>query len=174
MKRVAWIVFCLSIFAFSNCKSKKKIVTKKNETNKAESLKNKALLDKYSAMVGEPVHNIKLYTFIDKMYGTPHKSKDPSGYDCSGFAALLYREMYGVIVTGSSASIYKQCKTVSISNLNEGDFVFFKINPPNISHIGVYLGNSKFVHASTSRGVMISGLEETYWKKHFVSGGKLK
>ncbi len=58
--------------------------------------------------------------------------------------------------------------------MREGDLVFFKTNGSSVSHVGVYLINDKFVHASTSSGVMISDLNETYWKKYYVGGGRVE
>jgi lipoprotein Spr len=57
--------------------------------------------------------------------------------------------------------------------LKEGDLVFFKINSRAISHVGVYLGDNKFAHASSSRGVMISNLNEPYWRRYYYKGGRL-
>ena len=57
--------------------------------------------------------------------------------------------------------------------LKEGDLVFFKINSKSISHVGVYLGDDKFAHASSSKGVMISNLNEAYWKRYYYKGGRL-
>jgi lipoprotein Spr len=58
------------------------------------------------------------------------------------------------------------------NELQEGDLVFFKIKSSSISHIGVYIGNNKFAHAAT-RGVMISNLDEPYWKRYYYKGGRL-
>lgn len=174
MKRIFICFFCIGVLLFTNCKSKKKLTEIKKNPKTTENTNGASILEKYSKAIGKPVFNNKLYTFIDKMYGTPHKSKSPAGYDCSGFASLLYREIYGMIISGSSASMYKQCKVIGVNLLEEGDFVFFKINQNNISHVGIYLDNNKFVHASTSSGVMISSLEENYWKKYFFQGGRLK
>ena len=65
-------------------------------------------------------------------------------------------------------------KTVSKSNLEEGDLLFFKIDGDKISHIGVYLQNNKFVHATTKKGVMIDDLDEAYYKKYYYKAGRLK
>ena len=62
---------------------------------------------------------------------------------------------------------------VNKEDLKEGDLVFFKIKSKAISHVGVYLGNNKFAHASSSRGVMISNLNEAYWKRYYYKGGRL-
>ena len=58
--------------------------------------------------------------------------------------------------------------------MKEGDLVFFKIGQSTVSHVGVYLANDRFVHASTSSGVMISDLNEAYWKKYYAGGGRIE
>ncbi len=59
-------------------------------------------------------------------------------------------------------------------DLKEGDFVFIKIRKGQISHVGIYLGNNKFAHASVKTGVIISDLDEPYYKKYFYRGGRIE
>ena len=122
------------------------------------------------------ITNVALYKFIDEWYGVPYLygGKTKSGVDCSGFASILYSTIYKKNISGSAASIFNACKAVSEKDLEEGDLVFFKINSDKISHVGVYLKNHHFVHASTHKGIVISSLEEDYYKKYFFKGGKLQ
>jgi lipoprotein Spr len=62
---------------------------------------------------------------------------------------------------------------VSREELKEGDLVFFKIKSRSITHVGIYLGNNRFAHASSSRGVVLSNLDEPYYKRYFYKGGRL-
>ena len=77
-------------------------------------------------------------------------------------------------MSGSSAEIFKACSPVDRGRLQEGDLVFFKINSSQISHVGVYLANENFVHATLQSGVIISSLNEAYYSKYFFKGGRLK
>lgn len=122
------------------------------------------------------ITNITLYKFIDSWYGVPYKSagKSKNGVDCSGFVSILCQQVFNKIVGGSSATMYAACDPVSEKNLEEGDLVFFKINSDKVSHVGVYLKNRRFVHASTHKGVMINSLDEVYYAKYFYKGGKIK
>ena len=134
---------------------------------------------KYSELLGvdeKNISNLKLYNFIDEWYGAPYQygGKSKSGVDCSGFTSILFKEVYEKNISGSSSSIYNQCEKISKSDLREGDLVFFKIETKDVSHIGIYLQNNKFVHASTKAGVMIDDLAEDYYKKYFEGGGKVK
>ena len=65
-------------------------------------------------------------------------------------------------------------KDVKRDNLREGDVVFFLNSKGNVGHVGIYLRDDLFVHSSTSNGVIISSLENSYWKKHFYKGGRHK
>ncbi|CAN5572648.1 NlpC/P60 family protein [soil metagenome] len=162
--------------SISSCRSHKDIATNDPSTTSPKSNKVKT---KYAQLLNvdeSKIDNIKLYSFIDEWYGVPYKygGKNKSGIDCSNFTSTLYNFVYNKSVTGSSASIFEQCKQISKGNLEEGDLVFFKIDGDKISHIGVYLQNNKFVHATTKKGVMIDDLDETYYKKYYYKSGRLK
>jgi lipoprotein Spr len=91
---------------------------------------------------------------------------------------MVYREVYGRRLAGSSANMLKyNCRQVRRSGLREGDLVFFRTDGgsrkiPN--HVGVYLKNDRFVHASTSRGVTVSSLSEPYYLRTWITGGRVK
>lgn len=134
--------------------------------------------NKYAPKLGvspSQLKSEKLYSFINDWEGTPYKygGTSKSGADCSGFVGILYREVYGKNLPRTTSEIGKVAKSVSKSNLTEGDLVIFDINGKKGSHIGVYLANNKFVHASTSKGVVISDLNNPYYVKAFSRGGKI-
>jgi lipoprotein Spr len=86
----------------------------------------------------------------------------------------LMSTVFQLALTGNSVELYSKVRQhLKERELREGDLVFFKIHHRRISHVGVYLDNDKFVHASTSNGVMISDLNEPYWKRYFAGGGRL-
>lgn len=167
---------CLLLASCHGNKSATKSKTNDDDLSKAAVRK---IQDKYAPLLGtEPskVNNIKLYSFIDDWYGVPYlyAGKSKSGVDCSGFTTILYREVYAKNIAGSAASLYEACKGIKEDELKEGDLVFFKINGDKISHVGVYLQNSRFVHASTRKGIIISNLNEPYYRKYFFKGGRPK
>jgi cell wall-associated NlpC family hydrolase len=134
---------------------------------------------KYAILLDVPVEEVadeKLFTFIESWYGTPYRyggfSKD--GVDCSGFTQALMSNMYQLNLPRISAEQYNQSKRISKKELKEGDLVFFKTNGSSISHVGVYLRNNKFVHASTSSGVMINDLNDDYYARRFAGSGRVR
>lgn len=141
--------------------------------------KSTELTEKYAGILGvkpTEIRNEELYRFINEWYGVPYKyaGKDKKGIDCSGFSSMLYNTVYHKKLSPSSKTQAEEAKKVSSSDLQEGDLVFFDINAGRISHVGVYLQNNKFVHASTKRGVIINDLNEPYYKKYFVRSGRPK
>ncbi len=138
-----------------------------------------AIKKEYAVKLSVPEKNIqneKLYRFIKEWYGTPYKyaGKTKQGIDCSGLASILYSQVYKKQLSASSKNQYDDCKKINIKDATEGDLVFFKISGNTASHVGVYLQNNKFVHSSTTKGVMISDLNEPYFKKYYLGCGKVK
>ena len=134
--------------------------------------------DYFSQIMGVAVSttsNVKLYQFVYDWLGTPYRlgGDTEKGIDCSGFAFQLYDKVFNTVIGNNSRNIFSMVNPVNKEELKEGDLVFFKINSRAISHVGVYLGNDKFAHASSSRGVMISNLNEAYWKRYYYKGGRL-
>ncbi|HQQ94227.1 MAG TPA: C40 family peptidase [Bacteroidia bacterium] len=158
---------------------KKEIVNQKKKKKASTSRSDASVNSELSALLGLSAKEIKksqLYTFINDWYGAPYKygGCKKSGVDCSCFVNILYDQVYHKSLTGNAADMYKQCEKISLDRAREGDLVFFKINVPYVSHVGVILRQSCFVHASSSKGVMVSRLSEAYFKKYVHSAGRLK
>jgi murein DD-endopeptidase / murein LD-carboxypeptidase len=119
--------------------------------------------------------NLKLYQFVYDWIGTPYRlgGGTKRGIDCSGFAFQLYNKVFNTVIGNNSRNIFSMVNPVSKDDLEEGDLVFFKIGSRSITHMGVYMGNNKFAHASSSKGVMISDLDEAYWRRYYYKGGRL-
>lgn len=123
--------------------------------------------------------NRKLYEAAERWLGTPYRYGGHShdGTDCSGMVMEMYKEVYGVDLERNSAEQFnKNCHKLGKDKLREGDLVFFATgkNRDRINHVGIYLKDRYFVHASSSRGVIISSLEEEYWERHYVASGRVK
>lgn len=133
----------------------------------------------YSNLLGYDIDyiiNPRLFQSIGEWIGTPYKysGETEKGIDCSGFVCRMMKDSYHILLLGSARDIYKKTNPVKKSELREGDLVFFKIKKSRISHVGIYLGQNKFAHASTQLGVTISDLTEPYYQKYFYQAGRIK
>lgn len=137
------------------------------------------LIEKYANVMGlmpRAMSNYVLYKFIDEWYGVHYRygGSDKKGIDCSAFVQKLYEEVFCTTLVRTARDQFHSCNMIwNIDNLIEGDLVFFKTRGKSISHVGIYLANNFFVHASTTGGVMISSLTENYWSKRFAGAGKV-
>ncbi|WP_428328225.1 C40 family peptidase [Mucilaginibacter sp.] len=118
--------------------------------------------------------NMKLFHFVYDWIGTPYRfgGSSRNGIDCSAFTKELYSKVFDMDIERSSRDIFSMVNPVRRDDLKEGDLVFFKIHSRRISHVGIYLGNNRFAHAS-SRGVAISSLDDAYYKRYFYRGGRM-
>jgi cell wall-associated NlpC family hydrolase len=97
-----------------------------------------------------------------------------TGFDCSGFVTHVYQQAAGLVVRGNAASIAKAARPVNISEVLTGDLVFFNTKGRPASHVGIYVGDSKFVHASNPRtGVRVDRLETRYYAERFEGAKRL-
>lgn len=122
--------------------------------------------------------NHKLYIEVANWIGVPYRpaGNTKQGIDCSGFTAQVYKKVYKKTLERSTdEQKNKNCKKISKSDLQEGDLVFFTSRSTNeVAHVGIYLKENKFAHASTSKGVIVSSLNEKYYTTHWLCGGKVK
>lgn len=102
--------------------------------------------------------------------GTTH-----SGFDCSGFVLHLFKQEGITNLPRNSADIFKHGTPVSKSNLQPGDVVFFKNTyRPGISHMGIYIGNNEFVHASSSKGTTVTSLDNSYFGPRYAGARRIR
>lgn len=107
--------------------------------------------------------------------GTPYKwgGVERNGVDCSGFVMKAYDNSLGIRLPRTSAAQAKFCKKVKRKEMVPGDLVFFNTSGRGVSHVGLYIGQEQFIHASSSGGVMISLLSHEYWHKRLVMCGRV-
>ena len=153
----------LAVLVFlSSCSSRK--YTVKSETKAAKA--------------ADAMSNLKskqLYKFITDWTGVKYRfgGLDKNGIDCSGFAFLLEKEIYGITLPRISRDQAKVVNKKSVDNLKEGDLVFFSFGGNDVDHVGVYLNNGFFVHASTNRGVIVDDLNLPAYQRVLVKSGSV-
>lgn len=171
--------FCLFLvlgcLVFTSCKSRKILTDASSARGKELS---GTMEQRYSVLLGVPessLRNERLYKFIDSWMGSPHRlgGMDKGGIDCSGFTTILQKEVYKKDVARSARDMANQVKRLYEEELKEGDLVFFNFGGQPFNHVGVYLHNNKFVHVSTSKGVIISDLKDPWYYKYFSRCGSV-
>lgn len=133
---------------------------------------------KYAMLLNVNVESLKntaLLGFMDDWFGTRYRygGTTKKGIDCSALTGSLLASVYGLVTPRTAREQYKHSEHISKADLKEGDLVFFNTKG-YISHVGLYLENGYFLHASSSKGVTISNLDEEYFSKRFVGGGRMK
>ncbi len=134
---------------------------------------------KYAVLMDTEVESLpskSLLEAVDEWYGVRYRTggNTTSGVDCSGFTVGVYAALYGMAIPRVSRDQYRVSTKLSTTDLQEGDLVFFNTNGRGVSHVGIYLGHNKFIHASVSKGVMVNDLFESYYLKRFIGGGRIE
>lgn len=111
----------------------------------------------------------------EKWRGTPYADggMSASGIDCSGFTLLAYRDLFGVSLPRTAIEQAESGREVSRAALRTGDLVFFNTGLAK-KHVGIYLADDQFVHASLSRGVTLSSLDDSYWQEKYWQARRLQ
>ena len=123
--------------------------------------------------------NIPLYAEVSLWLGVPYRYGGLSrkGLDCSGFAYLIYQKVYNRKIPRSTADLSKmKMYDISKGSLQAGDLVFFATSKSHkrINHVGIYLKDGLFIHASTSNGVIVSHLDDGYYDHTWKKAGRIK
>lgn len=137
-----------------------------------------SVAQKYAAILGvqeSDIQNGRLYEFVDDWMGTPYQfgGQDKDGIDCSGLAQLLEQQVYNVNIPRSTSQQINVIKRKYEEDLVEGDLLFFDYDGKKFSHVGVYLQNGYYVHASSTKGVTITKLHDPYTYKYFSRCGSI-
>ena len=135
-----------------------------------------ALQFKYSLLLDievELVKNVALLRFIDDWYGVRYLygGSTKRGIDCSALMQTLFASLYGFSLPRTAKMQYDASRKISRTELKEGDLLFFNTRG-GVSHVGMYLANNKFVHAST-RGVTISDMFDPYYASRLIGTGRV-
>ena len=177
-KAVSILCFFIAVLSITSCSTRKQTIQKPQAKYSNQQI---SRLSKIYGLRLTHADNLALYDACSGWLGVRHRmgGNTKSGVDCSGLVSIIYRQVYGRGLERNSAAMLKtNCTPVNRNNLREGDLVFFKTsgsgNSRTPTHVGIYLKNGKFIHASTSKGVMVSSLSETYYIRTWITGGRVK
>ena len=112
-----------------------------------------------------------LTSYARSLIGVPYKyggNSPDTGFDCSGFVGHVFKRSMGISLPRSAQRISQQGQPVKLTQLREGDLVFYDTNNQSFSHVGIFLGNDRFIHAPSGGGsVRIENMNLDYWRKHY-------
>jgi probable lipoprotein NlpC len=162
IRRNYLICLCL-VFLLASCGTRKHAVKPSERAAKAA--------DAMAALKSKD-----LYRFINEWSGVKYRlgGLDKKGIDCSGFALLLQKNIYNKTLPRRSKDQADAAKKINKGSLTEGDLIFFSFGGNEVDHVGVYLSNNFFVHASTTRGVIVDDLSLPVYQNSIVKTGSLK
>ncbi len=173
-KQTLWIALILKLVFLTSCGIGR---------DAADSLPSRRLShaerEQYSRQLGIPLtgrENPALISELSGWMGAPYRygGTTRAGADCSGFVWAVYRNAYGIQLPRTTAQQASETRRIRQHRLQEGDIVFFRTKGRKTSHSGIYLGNGYFIHASSSRGVIVNNLSESYYARRFIKGGRYR
>lgn len=168
-KGVSVLFLLVLVLCLSGCSTQKK-TTKRAEYYKKE----KQEVDFLSKnLKGEQK---KIIDEAEKWIGTPYKyggNEKGKGTDCSGYVLMVYKEAIGCLLPRTSRDQAAFCKMIKAKDVQPGDLVFFTGKTNQVSHVGIMVDKTNFLHASSSKGVILSSVESNYYATHFKMFGRL-
>lgn len=146
--------------------------------SKASVTTTSALQIKYAELLGtepEDVESTELLKSVDEWYGTRYQMGGTTkrGIDCSAFVQAVYLSAFAMSIPRTAFEQFRVTNRISAVEMREGDLVFFNTTG-GVSHVGIYLRNNKFIHASSSKGVTVSDLFDPYYLKRFLGVGRIE
>ncbi|MFB1049360.1 NlpC/P60 family protein [Paraliobacillus sp. JSM ZJ581] len=154
------------------------VVTALKESNENETQINKqkqltkSKITVAKDMTNQSVQTTQLVQVAKQYVGVPYVwgGTSPSGFDCSGYINYVFKQM-NVTIPRTVSDIWNMAQPTNSPSV--GDFVFFETYKKGPSHMGIYLGNRQFIHASESKGVQISSVDNTYWKPRYLGSKRV-
>ncbi|HEX3019462.1 MAG TPA: C40 family peptidase [Chitinispirillaceae bacterium] len=167
-------IFCIVLIAFTGCAPSIRYTRDAAQVECAaqhkysQVLQSEKHIDKISP---SDTAGTRLQKIIFPFIGTPYRRGGMSGngFDCSGFVCLIFKEAFNISLPRSSSQMQYCGTRIHLNSAFEGDLVFFRnYRIGRIGHVGIYMNEGRFVHASTKHGVIYSDLSEPYYKKRFA------
>lgn len=172
MKKII-LILILSAF-FASCNSSKRVVTTKTSTSKTTKKRNSSRAVAIPKTVANIIEHAKNFEGTRYKYGGTTKK----GMDCSGLVVTAFKKE-DILLPRTTSDLSKRGNWIDVKKVKEGDLLFFatKKNNRRVNHVGIVTssrpGHVEFIHASTSRGVMISNLAEKYWYLAYVQARRV-
>ena len=148
---------------------------KKNKTILEEELQKTEETQSVNEENKSSVDQTKMERIVNSFLGIPYKTggETKTGMDCSGLVVAVYRQYAGFKLPHDTKKLFKLVKRMDKENLSYGDLVFFSDGWFGVSHVGIYAGGGKFVHSMEDFGVIVSSLDEDYYKKRYIGARRV-
>jgi hypothetical protein len=169
----------LVLMILTSCSSQPRYTSYPIERKSHPALEEKGEVEKRTQLFGrekeDNIDQAKMGSIIESYLGTPYKKGGASkrGMDCSGFVMKVYEEYAGFNLPHNTKKLFKLVKEVEKEKLRYGDLVFFSNYGSSPSHVGICIGKGKFVHSTEGYGVIVSSLEEEYYRKSYIGARRV-
>jgi cell wall-associated NlpC family hydrolase len=188
--RYATLLFTCVMLLLAGCASRSPVapesmtdapaaIRAKQKTSVADTAPDLQSQQEMDALVAEvmseaPPLRVSLEAQHEDWKGVPYRygGLSPRGVDCSGFVYLTFLSRLGMEVPRTTTELLQSGEKVKRDEIQVGDLVFFRTGPGN-RHVGIYMGNGDFLHASSSQGVMTSSLSNPYWHRRYWQARRL-
>ena len=174
MRHYSVVISILLLLLFGSCKSSRNSVKVKPADRETAVT---PVPHRLSSSSVDTEMGRRLVSEAHKWLGVPYSygGNSRKGVDCSGMVVAVYRDAASLKLPRSSADQHRYCRDISRKDLEAGDLVFFKgSSKGKVSHVGIYIGDNKMIHASSSRGVIVSDLAEKYYISHYHASGRVE
>lgn len=174
MRHYSVVISILLLLLFGSCKSSRNSVKVKPADRETAVT---PVPHRLSSSSVDTEMGRRLVSEARKWLGVPYSygGNSRKGVDCSGMVVAVYRDAASLKLPRSSADQHRYCRDISRKDLEAGDLVFFKgSSKGKVSHVGIYIGDNKMIHASSSRGVIVSDLAEKYYISHYHASGRVE
>jgi len=182
MKKIINIILIsFAVLSIVSCSVRRQTVATPTRPPARYDSQTVARLSRQFGLMLTPADNLALYNACSGWLGVKYRygGNTKNGVDCSGFVGNIYQQVYRTKLERNTANMLRRnCLAINRNSLREGDLVFFSTSGSRQSrvpnHVGIYLKSGKFIHASTSRGVIVSNLSEVYYVRTWITGGRVK
>jgi len=163
MKTLLILILIASVIA--SCRSYPRYRTQSSVTPRDQTAGKQLTTDDY----------LRFSMILQEYLGRPYKSRSSygEGLDCSLFTLEVYRRFNRTMLPRTSSEQYLEGRVVPRTRLKYGDLVFYKTDRKQIGHVGIYVNKNEFIHASTTRGVIISNMSEDYWSRRYIGARRI-
>jgi lipoprotein Spr len=172
---IALLVLTICMGCASHPRYTSSRIERRNQSSSEERGERKKEKSSFGVASENGIDQAKMGRIIESYLGTRYKSGGSSneGMDCSGFVTRVYKEYAEIDLPHDSKRLFKLAKEVAEEELDYGDLVFFSDSGTLPSHVGIYIGEGRFVHSTKGYGVIVSSIEENRYQRSYIGARRI-